>query len=94
MASVAYAKPTPELPAKVLAPTADACLTISNCECSESATIIFSLEFPVGNHLCQVVHDASVWSNGICRNHIYVRNLDSLGDLSLVPVQAFFLPPC
>ena len=38
-ASMAYIQPTPLEPQKTRAPTAEACLTISNCECSPSATM-------------------------------------------------------
>jgi len=38
-ASMAYIQPTPLEPQNTRAPQADACFTISNCECSPSATI-------------------------------------------------------
>src|SRR6266851_4737690 len=37
--SIAYIQPTPDDPQKTRAPQALACLTISNCECSLSATM-------------------------------------------------------
>ena len=38
-ASKAYIQPTPLEPQNTRAPTAEACFTISNCECSLSATM-------------------------------------------------------
>ena len=37
--SNAYIQPTPLLPQNTRAPTVEACFTISNCECSPSATM-------------------------------------------------------
>src|SRR5215470_14974980 len=44
--SNAYIQPTPLDPVKTRAPTADACFTTSNCECSPSATMYSQSNWP------------------------------------------------
>jgi hypothetical protein len=44
--SNAYIQPTPLLPVNTRAPTADACFTISNCECSPSAIMYSQSKSP------------------------------------------------
>ncbi len=46
-ASMAYIQPTPEEPQNTRAPHALACLTISNCECSPSATMYSQSNSPL-----------------------------------------------
>ena len=50
-ASKAYIQPTPLLPLNTRAPTAEACLTISNCECSLSATMYSQSNSPLATSL-------------------------------------------
>src|SRR5690348_4300719 len=45
--SKAYIQPTPLEPQKTRAPTVEACLTISNCECSHSATMYSQSSSPL-----------------------------------------------
>jgi hypothetical protein len=50
-ASKAYIQPTPLLPQKTRAPAAEACLTISNWECSLSATMYSQSSSPLATSL-------------------------------------------
>src|SRR5260370_8946362 len=50
-ASNAYIQPTPLEPQNTRAPTAEACLTISNCECSLSATMYSQSNSPFDTSL-------------------------------------------
>src|SRR4029077_10811138 len=50
-ASIAYIQPTPLLPQNTRAPHADACFTISNCECSPSATMYSQSNSPLATSL-------------------------------------------
>src|SRR5882724_11324698 len=50
-ASIAYIQPTPDDPQKTRAPQALACLTISNCECSPSATMYSQSSSPFDTSL-------------------------------------------
>src|SRR5438309_12081425 len=50
-ASNAYIQPTPLLPQNTRAPAAEACLTISNCECSDSATMYSQSSSPLATSL-------------------------------------------
>ena len=46
-ASIAYIQPTPDEPQKTRAPTVQACLTISNWQCSPSATMYSASSWPL-----------------------------------------------
>jgi hypothetical protein len=46
-ASIAYIQPTPLEPVNTRAPHAHACFTISNCECSPSATMYSQSKSPL-----------------------------------------------
>src|SRR5207245_827464 len=50
-ASNAYIQPTPLLPQNTRAPAAEACFTISNCECSDSATMYSQSSSPFDTSL-------------------------------------------
>ena len=78
--SNAYIQPTPLLPQKTRAPTVEACFTISNCECSPSATMYSQSSLAVGDQLGDVLNHRVVWTDRVAGDHVHVGQLASHGD--------------